>query len=134
MSSPPVLELRLALTTEAFECLTDFYREGIGLEPAQIWPEDQERALVLDMGKTTLEIFEGKQAEPVEQIEVGRLTSSRFRFALQVPDSRAAMTRLLTHGASLAHEPFFTPWGDQNARFEDPDGMQITLYQALNKK
>lgn len=130
MSTLQVLELRIALTTEDFDRLTSFYREGLGLEPAQIWPEDQGRALVLDMGKATLEIFDEKQADTIDQIEVGRRVSGRFRFALQVPDLEIATERLLAHGATLVHDPIVTPWGDQNVRFQDPDGMQITLYQA----
>jgi methylmalonyl-CoA/ethylmalonyl-CoA epimerase len=124
------MELRVALTTEAFERLTSFYLDGLGLEPAQIWPEDQGRALVLDMGKATLEVFDEKQAATIDQIEVGRRISAPVRFALQVPDLETAMERLIEHGATLVHPPIVTPWGDRNVRFQDPDGMQITLYQV----
>ena len=127
--NPPVLELRVALTTEAFDRLASFYRNGLGIEPAQVWPEDQGRALVLDLGKATLEVFNEKQAQTIDQIEVGRRISGQIRFALQVPDLNAAMKRLLAHGATVVHAPVITPWGDKTARFQDPDGMQITLYQ-----
>jgi uncharacterized glyoxalase superfamily protein PhnB len=40
------------------------------------------------------------------------------------------MERLLASGATLVHPPVLTPWGDYNARLQDPDGMQITLFQA----
>ena len=40
------------------------------------------------------------------------------------------MERLLAKGATLVHPPVLTPWGDYNARLQDPDGMQITLFQA----
>lgn len=133
MSTPPVLELRVALTTEAFERLASFYREGLGLEPAQVWPDDQGRALVLDLGKATLEVFDEKQAQTIDEIEVGRRISGRVRFALQVPDLKAATERLLAHGATQVHPPVVTPWGDHNVRFQDPDGMQITLYQASDQ-
>ena len=126
----PVMELRVALTTEAFDRLADFYRKGLGLEPAHVWPQDQGRALVLDMGKATLEVFDEKQAQTVDQIEVGRRVSGQIRFALQVPDLDAAMKRLVAHGAKVVHEPVVAPWGDKMVRFQDPDGMQITLYQA----
>jgi methylmalonyl-CoA/ethylmalonyl-CoA epimerase len=131
--NPPVMELRVALTTDEFERLASFYRKGLGLEPAQDWPEDQGRALVLDMGKATLEVFDEKQAQTIDQIEVGRRISGRVRFAFQVPDLKAATERLLSFGATLVHPPVVTPWGDQNVRFQDPDGMQITLYQAPDK-
>ncbi len=130
MSTPPVLELRVALTTEAFDRLAGFYREGLGLEPAQVWPDDQGRALVLDLGKATLEVFDEKQAQTIDKMEVGHRISGQVRFALQVPDLKAATERLLAHGATQVHPPVVTPWGDQNVRFQDPDGMQITLYQA----
>ncbi|MGW8225640.1 MAG: VOC family protein [Anaerolineales bacterium] len=127
---PPVMELRVALTTEAYERLASFYLDGLGLRPAQVWPEDQGRALVLDMGKATLEVFDEKQAQTVDQIEVGHRVSGPVRLALQVPDLQAAMESLLAHGATLVHPPVVTPWGDHNVRFQDPDGMQITLYQV----
>jgi len=129
-SNPPVLELRVALTTEVFERLVRFYRDGLGLEPAAIWPDDQGRALVLDMGRATLEVFDEKQAQTIDQIEVGRRISGPIRFAFQVPDLEAAMQRLLAHGATLVHPPVVTPWGDLNVRLKDPDGMQITLFQV----
>jgi methylmalonyl-CoA/ethylmalonyl-CoA epimerase len=124
------MELRVALTTEAFDRLATFYRAGLGLEPAQVWPEEQGRALVLDMGKATLEVFDEKQAQTVDNIEVGRRVSGPIRFALQVPDLDAALERVLAHGATLIHPPVVTPWGERNVRIQDPDGMQITLYEA----
>ncbi len=126
----PVIELRVALTTGDFERLSSFYRQGLGLEPSQVWPEDQGRALVLDLGRATLEMFDEKQAETVDRLEVGRRVSGYIRFALQVPDLDEAIERLLTYGATMMHPPVDTPWGDRNVRFQDPDGMQITLYQA----
>ena len=125
----PVFELRVALTTQDYERLTKFYCEGLGLEPAAIWNNDQGKALLLDMGKGTLELFDEAQAEIVDQIEAEQHISGQIRFALQVPDLKAAMERLLDHGATLIHPPVITPWGDYNVRLQDPDGMQITLFQ-----
>jgi catechol 2,3-dioxygenase-like lactoylglutathione lyase family enzyme len=130
MTVQPILELRVALTTEDFDRMSSFYREGLGLEPSQVWPDDQGRALVLDMGRATLEVFDERQALTIDELEVGERLSGKIRFALQVPDLKAATERLLAHGASLVHDPVVTPWGDQNVRFQDPDGMQITLYEA----
>jgi catechol 2,3-dioxygenase-like lactoylglutathione lyase family enzyme len=130
MTTPLVLELRVAITTQDFDRLAGFYRQGLGLEPSQVWPEGQGRSLVLDLGKATLEIFDEKQAETVDFIEVGRRITGAIRLALQVPDVQAASERLLAHGAVQVHAQVVTPWGDQNVRFQDPDGMQITLYQS----
>ena len=129
-TNPPVMELPVALTTGSFDRLAGFYRDGLGLEPAQVLSGDQGRALVLYLGRATLEVFEEKQARTIDQLEVGRRVSGRIRFALEVPDLHAAMRRLESHGATLVHPPVVTPWGDQNVRFRDHDGVQITLYQT----
>jgi catechol 2,3-dioxygenase-like lactoylglutathione lyase family enzyme len=132
MSTPryPILELRVALTTKHYERLVKFYCDGLGLEPAALWNNDGGQALILDMGKATLELFDERQAEVIDQLEAERRVSGQIRFALQVSDLKAAMERLLANGATLVHEPVKTPWGDYNVRLQDPDGMQITLFQV----
>jgi catechol 2,3-dioxygenase-like lactoylglutathione lyase family enzyme len=82
----PILELRVALTTSDYERLVDFYCAGLGIEPAQFWNNGQGRALILNMGGGTLELFDEAQAETIDQIEAGRRTSGQVRLALQVPD------------------------------------------------
>jgi hypothetical protein len=37
-----------------------------------VWPEGQGRVLVVEMGRATLEVFDEKQAQTVDQIEVSR--------------------------------------------------------------
>lgn len=127
--NPPVLELRVAVTTSDYERLLKFYCDGLGMEPSQVWENQGGRALVLDMGRATLEIFDQDQAASVDQIEAGRRISGKIRFALQVPDLQAAMDRLVSKGAIVVHPPVVTPWGDYNVRLQDPDGLQITLFQ-----
>lgn len=125
----PVLELRVAITTADYERLVKFYCQGLGIEPAAVWNNDGGRALMLELGRATLEIFDERQAEVVDQLEVGQRVSGPIRFALQVPDLDAAVERLVAHGALVVHPSVTTPWGDRNARLLDPDGMQITLFQ-----
>ncbi len=132
-SDGPVLELRVAVTTPDFERLLRFYAEGLGVEPAAFWQNGGGRAVMLELGHASLEIFDQTQAEAIDQLEVGRRVSSAIRFALRVPDLDAAVERLLAHGATLVHAPVRTPWGDRNARLQDPDGLQLTLFQAASE-
>ena len=125
----PVFELRVALTTADYERMAKFYCDGLGIDPAQIWHNGQGKAMILDMGKATLEIFDEEQARTIDQIEAGKRCGGKVRFALQVPDLEAAKERFLNHGAELVHEPVETPWGNLNACLQDPEGMQITLFQ-----
>lgn len=125
----PVLELRIALTTNDFDRMTGFYFDALGIPPAQFWDNGQGQAVVLKMGVATLEIFDEAQAQTIDQIEAGKRVSGPIRFALQVPDLKSATERLLKHGAVMVYPPVLTPWGDINVRFEDPDSIQITLFQ-----
>jgi len=130
-SNHPVLELRVAVTSAEYDRLVSFWCEGLGIEPAEIWNNDGGRAIMLEMGRATLELFDERQAEVIDQLEVEKRVSGPIRFALQVPDLKSAMERLLAHGATLVHPPVTTPWGDVNVRLQDPDGMQITLFESV---
>ncbi len=126
----PILELRVAVTTTDYERLLKFTSIGLGIEPAQFWQKGQGHAAILNLGRATLEIFDKAQAQSIDEIEVGQRVSGQYRFALQVPDLQAALDRLLAHGVALVHPPILTPWGDYNARVQDPDGLQVTLFQV----
>ncbi len=130
MVTSPVLELRVALTSADFERIVEFYCQGLGIEPAQLWTNGDSHAVLLELGRATLELFDESQAVMVDQIEVGQRVSGPIRFALQVPDVDAAVARLVKHGAALIGGPLVTPWGDRNARLQAPDGMQITLFES----
>jgi len=133
-SNKAVVELRVAFTASDYDRLVKFYCDGLGIDPAQIWNNGQGRALILDMGNATLEIFDEQQAQTIDQIEAGQRLSGQIRFAIQVPDLNAALERLLAHGAILVRPPITTPWGDYNVRLQDPEGMQITLFQKAEKQ
>ncbi len=130
----PVAEMRIALTSNNFERLINFYCAGLGLEPAEVWDNEQGNGLILNLGTATLELFDEKQANTVDQIETGQRLSGQVRLAFQVPNLQAAMERLIAQGAILVHQPVVTPWGDINVRFQDPDGLQITLFQKSQSR
>jgi len=125
------IEFRVALTTDHFERAVKFYRDGLGLDPGDMWM-DNGKGQMFWAGRATLEIFDPQYAAGVDQIEVGERVSGQIRFAFQVEDVQRAMERALEHGATLVHEPVLTPWNDLNVRIQSPDGLQITLFQVKN--
>lgn len=124
-----VLQMRVAITVEDWERSVAFYKDGLGLDPAALWTEHG-KAQLLNGGLATLEVFDERQAQTVDELEVGRRVSGSVRFAFQVDDVHAALKRALEHGGTLVHEPVLTPWNDLNARVLSPDGLQITLFQV----
>jgi methylmalonyl-CoA/ethylmalonyl-CoA epimerase len=126
----PVFELRIALTVADYERIVAFYCRGLDIEPAALWTSEKGHAMLLELGRGTLEIFDENHAAEVDQIEVGQRVSGQIRFAFQVPNVDAAVARFVEQGAILIHEPIITPWGDRNARLQAPDGTQITVFEA----
>jgi len=129
-----ILELRVALTAADYDALLRFYTDVLGLDIGDIWTNEGARGVIFDMGRATLEVLDDAAAASVDQIEAGRRVSGPVRLALQVPNLDAALQRARAHGATLVHEPVVTPWRDYNARLEAPGGMQITLFQPLDKE
>ena len=82
-SKQPVLELRVALTTSDYERSVKFYCDGLGIEPAAIWNNGGGRALILEMGNATLEIFDVTQAETIDQIEAEQRISGQVALSLR---------------------------------------------------
>jgi len=131
---PPILQLRVALTAKDYERVLAFYTTALGLIPAALWENDGGHAVIFELGKATLEVFDEAQAAAIDRIEAGERLSGQIRFALQVPDLDAALERAIASGATPIHEPVITPWGDRNARLSAPDGLQITLFQVPDKQ
>jgi len=125
-----VTELRVALTVKDFDQALAFYRDVLGLEQVADWSSGDGRAVALDAGRATLELFDDAQAEAVDAIEAGRRVSGTVRFAVKVADSEGTARRLVVAGAAPVAPPVTTPWGDRNARVQAPDGMQLTLFTA----
>lgn len=123
-----ITEFRISLTVQDYEKMVAFYKDSLGLSTVLEWNNPDERGIILDVGRATLELVDPAQAETIDRIEAEQRLSGQIRFALEVADLSAAASALVAHGAAVVHEPVKTPWGDHNQRLQAPDGMQITLY------
>ena len=96
------------------------------------WERDTGSGAILDAGRATLELLSPKQAEQIDEIEVGRSgVSGPVRIALRVADSVELAARLAAAGAEQLAEPVVTPWSDRNVRLRTPEGIQLTLFTPL---
>jgi lactoylglutathione lyase len=134
-SGSPVRELRLALTSESFDDALRFYRDVLGLPVLSSWERETGSGAILDAGRATLELLSPKQAEQIDEIEVGETgVSGPVRIALEVGDSVELAARLAAAGAELLGGPVVTPWSDRNVRLCTPEGIQLTLFTPLESE
>ena len=71
-----IREVRIALTVEDFEQAVQFYRDRLRLAVVEEWQRPEGRGVIFSLGpQTTLELFDGPQADFVDQVEVGRRVS-----------------------------------------------------------
>ena len=131
MPDSPVRELRVALTVEDYEQALAVYRDALGLPVVHEWDEPTGSGAVLDAGRATLELLSRAQAEVVDEIEVGERVAGHVRLALEVDDSVLTAQNLVAAGAEQLAPPVVTPWRHHNVRVRAPDGMQLTLFTAL---
>lgn len=130
--SPIVKQLRLVVEAEDFDEAVTFYRDVLGL-PVEFAERDGDAEVVaVRAGRATLELVNAAQRRMIDQLEVGREVSRKFRVAFEVDDSAAVTERLVAGGAELVAPPTETPWGSLNARLEGPAGLQLTLFQELD--
>ena len=122
------MNLRVVLTVPDFDEAVGFYRDVLGLEQLADWSGDDGRVILLDVGHSTLELFDERQAESVDRIEAGSRVSGTVRLALEVDDLDGTAGRLLAAGATAEAPPVVPPWGGRNARLRTPDGIQLTLF------
>jgi lactoylglutathione lyase len=95
-----VRELRVALTVDDFDAALAFYRDALGLAQVADWSSPDGRVVVLAAGRATLELLDERQAEYVDEIEVGTRVAGHVRVALEVDDSAARADVLERPGPS----------------------------------
>jgi catechol 2,3-dioxygenase-like lactoylglutathione lyase family enzyme len=125
-----VHELRLVVTAEDFDDALHFYRDVLGMPQRDVPAGPGGRLAILDAGRATLELADGRQADFIDEVEVGRRVAGHLRLALGVDDTAALTPRLAAAGARVLAEPTRTPWDSLNARFEAPGGVQLTLFSG----
>jgi lactoylglutathione lyase len=126
-----VHQLRVVVTAEDYDDALHFYRDVLGLPEREVFASQGGRVTLLEAGRATLELANPRQAEFIDEVEVGRRVAGHVRVAFQVDDTAAVTAELAAAGAHVLAEPTRTPWNSLNARLEAPAGLQLTLFTEL---
>jgi catechol 2,3-dioxygenase-like lactoylglutathione lyase family enzyme len=122
-------ELRFAFVFDDYESALHLYRDVFGLEVVEELEQQGGRGAILRLPAATLELFDVRHGDVVDDIEVGRRLGERVRIAVRVDDLEEAARAVAETGAEPMAPAVETPWGDRNHRFRAKDGLQLTLFQ-----
>lgn len=128
-----VRQLRVVVTTDDYDAAVAFYRDVLGLAEEAAFASPDGRVTILQAGRATLEIADPAQAAYIDRVEVGRRVAGHIRIAFEVPDAVSATAHVAEAGAAVLAEPVRTPWNSLNARLEGPAGLQLTLFEELER-
>ena len=123
-------ELRFAFTFEDYDAAVHLFRDVLELETVMDLERQGGRGVILSVPSATLELFDRRHTDVVDEIEAGRPLGEQVRIASRVNDLAAAAAGVSDAGAEVVAEPVATPWGDHNQRFRTADGLQLTLFTA----
>jgi lactoylglutathione lyase len=123
-------ELRFAFVLDDYESALHLYRDVFQLEVVEELEQEEGKGTILRVPEATLELFNGRYGDLVDDIEVGRRLGERVRIAVRVDDLEDAARAVAETGAEPMAPAVETPWGDRNRRFRAKDGMQLTLFRS----
>lgn len=129
-----VLQMRLVVEAVDYEAAVTFYRDVLGAPVEEVYEsEGGAKVAILDVGRATLELSNPAQVAYIDEVEVGRPVSPHLRVAFEVADTEQVTRDLVDAGAELIAPPTTTPWRSLNARLSAPAGLQVTLFQELDR-
>ncbi|MEU8819507.1 VOC family protein [Actinoplanes sp. NPDC048796] len=123
-------QMRLIVEVEDFDAAVAYFRDTLGLgEEAAFSGDGDERVMILDAGRATLELANPAHHRYVDDVEVGRPVAPRFRIAFEVGDVTARTAQSVEAGADVVAPPTETPWRSLNARLNVPGDLHVTLFE-----
>jgi lactoylglutathione lyase len=122
-------ELRFAFVFDDLDAALHLFRDAFGLRVVETLERDGGRGAILEVPAATLELFDVRHGEVIDEIEVGRPLGERVRIAVRIDDVDEASRAVAAAGAEVLAEVVETPWGDRNHRLLS-QGLQLTLFEA----
>lgn len=130
MATQRVRQLRVVVEAEDYDEAVRFFRDVLGMSEEVAYAEGgDDRVVILDAGRATLEIGTPAHITEVDRVEGSTVSSPRIRLAFEVDDAHEATAELAVAGGDVVGEPVMTPWRSVNSRLTAPAGLQITLFQ-----
>ena len=130
-----VRQLRAVVQADDFETALAFYRDVLGMPEQESYQGDGgARVAILGAGRATLELSNAAQVALIDAVETdGDAPSDRIRLGFEVADAPERTDRAAEAGAHVEASARETPWRSLNSRLRGPAGLQLTLFQELDR-
>jgi catechol 2,3-dioxygenase-like lactoylglutathione lyase family enzyme len=116
----------LALATNAFDAVTEFYGQDLGFPVVEEWDRPTGRGRRFDLLGLRLEILDN--ARERRPLRLGT-TADRVHLVVEVSDLDAARGTFKID----APPPQTVSWGARLIEVRDPDGVAVTFLEWLDK-
>ena len=135
LAGDSVRQLRLVVRTEDYDRAVSFYRDDLGLPVEEHYAgEGGAEVTILGAGRATLELSNPAQVDLIDRVEVGRTgVAPTVRVCFEVDDAAEGTARLAAAGAEVLAQPTETPWRSLNSRLNAPAGLQLTIFEELDR-
>ena len=112
----------MALVTDNYNDVTDFYGNGLGFEVVEQWDRPNGRGKRFDLGGMRLEILDNQRKK--HALTLGR-ADDRIQVVIEVQDIEAARQTLNIEAPPVET----TSWGSKLFLLHDPDGIPVTYLE-----
>ncbi len=124
-----VTAFRVVRHTRQFDAMLAFYRDVLEMRAVQSWKRPGNVGALLSpsraVGQAMIELLDLK----ARATRKGR--PANVELSLEVRDVDAWHDRLRRQGVRIVDALEDKPWGHRAFSIEDPDGMQISLYEVI---
>lgn len=124
-----VLSVRVVRHTRHFDKMMHFYCDVLEMRSINSWKRADSVGALLSpgkaMGQMVIEILDHKGHAP------SRSKPANVDLSLEVRDVTAWHDRLRKQRIAIVDKLSDKPWGHRAFTVEDPDGMRVTIYQAI---
>ena len=117
----------VALVTDHFDEVTQFYGKLLGFPVVEEWDRDNARGMRFDTGGMRLEIIDN--AREKRHLELGH-PADRVHIVIEVADIETARDSIALDAPPVIE----TSWGSQMFQVRDPDGVPVTYLHWLEKR
>jgi catechol 2,3-dioxygenase-like lactoylglutathione lyase family enzyme len=129
-------ELRVCITVDDLEAAKKLYGEALGLPVVDEWTyPDGFGGILFACCPASIEIFDRRQGEFVDEQEVGRrVPASDVALRFEVDDVETAAGAAEAAGAKRLADARVTAWQHNCLRVEAPGGLQLTLFEMHDEE